>query len=372
MAILGMLSKSFKIDRDVLLSIVEKIVLNIRRRTQIGSDPQYYFYILVDAMGDKIKFSAADQLKRIEILTNKVSTHTPFITGVSTNLLHSILKALPSGELEISGEVGFKLSNASSSFRLDVLEPDRFPAVYEPQEHKWKRIDFNEFFNAINKVRYCTGDNDSTKHYARAVCISRGYFMCTDGFRLSVFPNRVVEGDKETLLPSESCAALHAVFKDEDAEGFMDFDDSTVYLSKGGVYVALRKVAGDAPNFVSVLPTGPCTSCVIPRDAFRDALKRIEIIAKDGERFLGVDLLVSESGLLATANRGGSSAKEIIPITYSGASISIRANLVFVREAVRSLQESEVVLEIRGKQLAIVLTDKKGEHRNVILPLADS
>ena len=367
---LGLLTLSFSIERSELFSIVEKIVMTCRKRMAGGGDVQHFFYIRVEGQGRTVKFSAYNTTRRIEILTDKVSIHKPFCVGVSASLLYSILREIPDGQLSVDVEGGFRIGNASSRFSLDILAPDHFPAVEDPGRTDWKPIDYDLLFTAINKVRYCASDSDNNRIYTRALCVSSGYFMCTDGFRLSLYPNNIMEyGD--LLIPAESCSALHSVFKDEKADGFISCDESTLYFSKGGVYLSLRLLSGQVPKFTQVLPKGPCVSCVIPRDMLRDALRRVEIIAKDGSKVLAVDLTLSASGLLASSYRGAYSAREIIPMTYEGESLSIKANLGYILEATKSLQGDEVVLEIRGKQLPIVLTDKKGEHKNVIMPLAE-
>lgn len=365
------LTQTLKIERDVLFSMVEKIAVTSRKRVGACVEPLHSLYVRIDGYGDKIKLSASDALRRIEILTDKVSVHKPFCIGVSAGLLHRVLKELPAGVLEVEAVDGFRLSNATSAFRMDVLGPDRFPEIRDETKHNWRKVDYAELFMALNKVRYCTGSVNNDRVFSRGIAVAYGYFMCTDGFRMSLLPNVLLEPGGEILIPVESCTTLTSVFKDETVDGFVSFDESSIYLSKGGVYLALRLMAVAPPKFLQVIPSGPSTSCVIPKDVFKDALKRVEILAKDGERLLVVDLLISESGLLASAHRGICSAKELIPIAYKGGSISIRANLSFVLDAVRSLQEDEVVLEIRGEQLSIVLTDKRGEHRNVITPVAE-
>jgi len=163
--------------------------------------------------------------------------------------------------------------------------------------------------------------------------------------------------------------ALNTVFRDAEGIGYVYCDDSTLYLSKGGVFLTLRLMATQPPNFMSVVPRGPSTSCSIPREAFKDALSRNMIIAKDGEGLVVVNLAITQEGLVATSGRGAYTSKEVLPVTYEGADLSIKANLRYILDAVKSIQEDEVVLEIRGEQLPIVLTDKNGEHRNVIMPI---
>lgn len=363
-------NQRFVIERDTLLSIVEKVVITCRKKmTSSSNDLPHFFYIRIDGYGDRVRFAAYNSLRRIELMTSDVSIHDPFIVGVSASLLYSILKELPSGALTIDVRRGFKLSNSTSSFNLDTLAGEFFPAVEDNQDIQWRPVDYAKIFHAISKVRYCSGDSNNSKPYSRAICVSKGFFMCTDGFRMSLYPNPDMYPEKDICLPVESSAALSTVFRDIEGAGYVFCDDSTLYLSKGGVFMTMRLMATQPPNFVSVIPKGPSTSCVIPREAFKDALSRNMIIAKDGESLLIVNLAIRQEGLVATSGRGAYSSKEVLPVTYEGADLSIKANLRYILEAVKNIQEDEVVLEIRGEQLPIVLTDKNGEHRNVIMPV---
>jgi len=364
-------NQRFVIERDTLLSIVEKVVITCRRKmSSSGSnDLPHFFYIRIDGYGDSIRFAAYNSLRRIELMTYNVSTHDPFSVGVSASLLYSILKELPPGALTIDMRRGFKLSNNTSSFNLDTLLGEYFPTVDDNQNIQWSPVDYAKIFNAVSKVRYCAGDSNNPKPYSRAVCLSKGFFMCTDGYRMSLYPNPDVYPEKDICLPVESSMALNTVFRDAEGIGYVYCDDSTLYLSKGGVFLTLRLMATQPPNFMSVVPRGPSTSCSIPREAFKDALSRNMIIAKDGEGLVVVNLAITQEGLVATSGRGAYTSKEVLPVTYEGADLSIKANLRYILDAVKSIQEDEVVLEIRGEQLPIVLTDKNGEHRNVIMPI---
>jgi DNA polymerase-3 subunit beta len=364
-------SHTFSIEREELLSIVEKVIITCRRKMSSSGSTElpHFFYIRIDGYGDRIRFAAYNSMRRIEIMTSKVSPHEPFSVGVSASLLYSILKELPQGALNIDVSNEFRISNHTSSFSLDILLGEYFPSVEDNQDIQWRPVDYAKIFHAISKVRYCTGDSNNSKPYSRAVCLSKGFFMCTDGFRMSLFPNQDVYPEKDICLLAESCTALSTVFRDTDGGGYVYCDDSTIYLSKGGIFLALRLMATQPPNFVSVIPRGPCTSCIIPKDKFKDALSRNMIIAKEGETLLIVNLAIRQGGLVSTSGKGRYTSKEVLPVTYEGADLSIKANLRYILEAVKNISEDEVVLEIRGEQLPIVLTDKKGEHRNVIMPV---
>jgi DNA polymerase III sliding clamp (beta) subunit (PCNA family) len=40
----------------------------------------------------------------------------------------------------------------------------------------------------------------------------------------------------------------------------------------------------------------------------------------------------------------------------------------YLLEAATAIKEDKVHMELRGDQMAMIITDEKGEHKNVILP----
>jgi DNA polymerase-3 subunit beta len=366
------MNEEFKVKRDVLYSAIEKIIISAKNKMVGGGELLHFFYIRIDGRGDSIQLSAYNSIRRIEIITKEVTPHRPFCVGVSGNLLYLILKELPQSELtiDISGG-GFKLRNDNSNFSMDTLSADRFPSAEDSGRDDWRPFSYDEFFSAVDKVSYCTSNNDNTPPHTRAICVSESGFMCTNGFRMSVYPNRCLKVEEPIMLPPYVATVLRTVFKGEQEVGYYSYDESSLFLSRGGVYMAIRLMAGSVPNFARAIPQGPCTPCTVSRPILKSALKRTEIIIKEEKKAAFVTLTFSPNGLLATSNRGASSAKEYIPMEYSGPSVHMKLNLEYILSTTRALQDDEVVMELRGPQMGLVLTDKEGEHKNVIMPVIE-
>jgi len=357
----------FKLPRDEIVSSIEKLVKVCERKTGGKSSLPHFFYIRFDGAGKQIKMSAYNAIRRAAILVGGVGDHLPFSVGVSGSYLNDLKGVLPKSDIMCSVSNDFALSGEGFSVRLAILGAERFPQ--DPtNEHKWVGVNYEELFPAFAKISYCAGDNDSLKAYARSVCVTKDMLVCTDGFRMSLVPNTMLKCEKTIMLPPDSVDNCLSMFEGVKGEGFIEITDQEAHFSSGSAYLSTRLVAGDAPNFSSVIPSGPCIPCVLPRDRFRLALNRMSVVSGAGKKSVPIHLLFEGGVLTLKADRDGHKIEDKVPVVYSSERFTMTMDMRYLLEAATAIKEEKVHMELRGNQMAVVITDGKGEHKNVILP----
>jgi DNA polymerase-3 subunit beta len=363
----------FKVDKDILQKAVSRIITVCERVTAEGRNSlPYFFHIRVDGYGSALKLSAGNTVRKIEILIPDISEHPTFCFGIYGNYFNDILKALPSGDLEFSlGDVCY-MHNGTSTLKFQVLGADQFPSEADDMDHEWQEVDYRELFSRFKKITYCADmQGILNKNYAKAVCISPDKFLCTDNKRLSLIPNTLISCGRKTLLPIESVNAFSSLF-DLDTPGYVYVGDTYMAFSQGGIHAGSRLLNEDIPNYESVLPRGEPSICTVNRQDFLAALKRAIIVAHKSstkEKLYSGTFVFSANRIQLSLENHGFGINENVVAGYLGPSIAIHINLAFLYQAVKSVPSDIIIIEIRGDRVSIVVTDEKGEHRNVILPI---
>lgn len=365
---------TFTVSRDVLEKAVSRIITVCERSSAEGKNTlPYFFHIRVDGYGSALKLSAGNAVRNIEILISEVSEHTPFCFGVYGSYFHNILKALPSGELTFSLKDVCYMHNGKSTLKFQILGADQFPAEACREEHDWWEISYRELFTRLKKVIYCIdAQGFINKNYVKSVHISPGMFVCTDNKRLSAMPNGLIPHSECCLLPAESVVAFSSLFDAEASSGFVYINGAMMSFSQGGVHASTRLLGYDAPRVETVIPKGSCSSCEAHRSTILMAIRRAIIVAQKGspkEKQYVTSLVLSENKIFMSLENKGFGITENIEAKYSGPHLTVNINLVYLYQAIKHISGDIINIELRGDNTPIIVTDSKGEHKNVIMPI---
>lgn len=360
---------TFYLPREEFVSAIKRLVHTCEMREGGKATVPHFFYIRLDGYGDRVKLSAANSVRRAAVLIDNVIPHTPFTVGISGAYLNDLKNHITKGNTLLFGIEKSAVVITGEDFRVSfaILSGDRFPQD-QTIEHSWVKTDYEELISAISKIHYCKASNDNPKAYTRAVSVTRDHLMCTDGFRLSFVPNYSLPTDTSFLIHADSALALEASFSGIDADGFIDIRDNEIHFSRGKVYMSSRLLAGEVPKFMGVVPQGPCAPCEVSREALRSALARLSVIAGEDKRASPVELYFGDNALALIAERDGNRITTNMPIIYSGGNLVIKMNLKYLTQAVGTIRDDMLNIELRGKTMPMVITDKKGDHKNVLVP----
>lgn len=365
---------SFTAGRDALEKAVSRIITVCERSSVEGRNTlPYFFHIRIDGYGEALKLSAGNALRRIEILLPEVSKHEPFCFGVYGSYFHNILKALPSGDLTFTLRDVCFMHNGSSTLKFQILPPDQFPAEDADTDHPWWEVDYRELFSRLKKITYCTDSQGLiNKSYVKAVHVSPQYFLCTDNKRLSMTTNEMIPYGDSFLIPSESVHSFSSLFDSASSRGFIFTDGFKMYFSQGNTHASTRLLTYDAPNFDRAIPKGSCTSCSIGKEDLLMSTKRALVVAKKGQgkdKLQPVSLAFSTNKLRMFLENQGFGITENLDISYMGPDMTVNMDLTLLYQAIKSITDDVIKIEMRGDTKPFIITDNNREHLNVIMPI---
>lgn len=365
--------KELAVSRVLLLDAVDKIIATCERPSATKGHKvlPHFFYIKLNGYGDKLRLSAHNMFRQIEVLISEVTAHEPFCLGVTGASFSELIKNISDDLLTFRYESGFTVKTQKSWYSLATLSGDRFPDIELVTQKDWQEVDYEELFDVFGRIVYCSANGDADRTFTKAVSVTDTHFYCTDGNRLSVYPNKIIKCDRPFLLPIESIKSYSNLFRDKDCSGFISVDKCKIYFSKKNVYATSSLYTGAIPDYKSVAPEGVYARVSVLKGPLLRALKRLAIFSKAlSKRSLPVSIVFSKNELCLNLDNPDfqSQAKEVIECLYDGPTTKLSANIGYIYQAVKSIKEDPAILELRGSHYSIVITDEKGEHKNVIIP----
>lgn len=360
----------FSINKDALSGVLKKII----SVCEIGPNSlPHFFHIRFDGYSEgHVKLTAANSVRRVEVLL-EAKNHENFCFGLSGPYLNEVVKDMPRGDIEfdlMARSCNVRIER--SSFTFKTLPAERFPQHPELEAEDWIEVDLPAVFGAMSMLTYCCPkkEGDNPRIWARAVVIAPGYIACSDGFRMSVIPNNYLPCNDTLMLPVDSFNNFNSVFSDIDAKGYTTIEEASIHFSSAKTYVVSRLLAGTAPNFGSVIPTGPCLTCGVEKQPLMRAIKRASVVCGMGLKPVYVASISITKDLLGiSVYNDGNRCAEYVDCWYEGDNFAIDLNLKFLGQAVKAVNDANIIMEFRGKELSVVVTDEKGVHKNVILPV---
>jgi len=364
--------QEFFVSRALLLDAVEKIIATCERPSSKGQrSVPHFFHIKINGYGDRIRLSASNMFRQIEVMIGEVTPHEEFCLGVSGANFFSLIRNISDELINIRYDNGLTIKTKRSCYSLATLDRDRFPEIELTTQKDWQEVNYEEFFDALSRITYCAAGPDDGRAFTKSVSVTDTHFYCTDGTRLSLFPNKLIRCTRPFLLPIESVKSYTNLFKDKDGQGFVSVDEHKIYFSKRNVYATSSLCVGAVPDYRSVTPEGVAMSVTLAKEPILKALKRLALFSKAlSQRILPTEIVFRKNEMRLSLDNTDyqNQAREEVECLYEGPVTKVSANIKHLYQAIKSIKEESAVIELRGSHYRLVITDDKGEHKNVINP----
>jgi len=368
---------NFTMQRDKLLHALTKIIQACEKGNPDSRmvTLSHFFSIRFDGYEDSITMSAGNATRRVEYLFRKERDYTGsagVCFGVPGEYFFDIIKAFPSGPLNIVvRDTGCTITTPTSQITLVIFREDQLPVLEGRPEREWSSIDLSAFFGTLSKILYCIGSPDHPQPFTRSICIFPDIMVCTNGLTMSLVPNLFLPERESYMIPAESLSCFATTFRKHVGAGAVFSNENRFHLATGTTHVMTALYSGKVPNFHSFIPSGPNTSCEVSKEEFVSSLRRVAVITKeklaDGPPTTQFEF--REGELLVTFSGRGNMAKEHIAASYTGMTCKVFMNVNHVVQAAKHIDGDKILIELRGEQFPVVLTNHQGEHKNVIQPI---
>ncbi|TSE33427.1 DNA polymerase III subunit beta [Tepidimonas charontis] len=334
--------------------------------------------VLIQRVGPLTQLTTSDLEMQIRATADLGGEEAPFATTVGARKLIDILRTLPAEQrvtLESSGE-RLTLKAGKSRFTLQTLPAHDFPLVQEsPTYGPTFAVPQQTLKHLLARVSFAMAVQDIRYYLNGILFVAEGCtltLVATDGHRLALASAELdseLPARQEVILPRKTVLELQRLLSDREGVLQMRFAANQAKFALDGMEFVSKLVEGKFPDYNRVIPRTHRNVVVLGRAPLLAALQRAAIMTSD--KFKGVRLHL-EPGLLQVAANNAEQEEAIdeLDIEYSGDVIDIGFNVNYLTEALATMGQEHVRVELQDGNASALITIPGDEHfKYVVMPM---
>ena len=291
--------------------------------------------------------------------------------------LFEIVRNLPDSEINFNKEDNdwVKVVCASSEFRIVGQSKEHFPSTPKA-EKAGITIPASVLHTLINRTVFAITQEESRYALNGALLLfseGRLQMVATDGHRLSLAASDLESSGEsfKVIIPKKALIELAKLTAGAEDVIEMSRDENHLYFEIQSRHLTSRMLAGQFPNYDLVLPKNNDKSISLNADKISQAIKRAALMADERSHGIKVDLA---SGRLSITSQSADvgEAKEMIPLDYTGDSLSIGFNAQYMLDFLGVVGTDEVLFEFKDEQSPALLRpsgEGEADYKYVVMPM---
>lgn len=369
---------NFKIEKEVFQKGLSRIQNIVEKRNTIP----ILSNVLIEAEENQIHLTATD----LEVGMRASFPAKTEIKGkitVSAKKLFEIIRELPEKEISFTTKQNswIEIRCEKALFNIVGLSADEFPNFPLPEKNDYITLKSHLLKEMLEKTSFSVS-TDESKYNLNGIFFKsfeekeKNFLrlVATDGHRLSLIQremdvshiNELITG---VIFPRKGIIELKKISEDGDEDISLGFMDNSAIIKKGKIVIIMRLVDGDFPDYTRVVPKNNEYSCLIDRELFLYALKRISILSS--EKSKGVKLLLTSNNLeISSSNPEFGDAREELEISYEGPEISIGFNARYLMDILLFQDADKIKLLVKDNlSPGLLIPSEDEDYLAVVMPM---
>jgi len=295
-------------------------------------------------------------------------------TTIPARLLSSILRELPGDEVHLTTDAKdiTTITCGRSFFKIMGISKAEYPKEAEFPKEEAFVIEQKILMDMLRKCVYSISREDSRYALMGLYFLlkdKRLTLVSTDGRRLSKADTPIDIDNKfkkDFIIPLKAVEELGKLLSAE-GEVKVFVEKSNAAFDLGHTRLTTRLIDGVFPDYERVIPESSQTKIKLPRDEFASLIRMVSTMTT--EQSLMVRLKFEDEKLtLSTQTKEVGEARADMPVDYKGPNLEVGFNPLFFRDALNSVIEDEVILELGDAQSPGVIKGD-GTFIHVIMPM---
>jgi DNA polymerase-3 subunit beta len=335
-------------------------------------------HLLISADDNQITVTATDLENTLETQCNAM-VHGGGKIALPSKKLFEIIREIQSGEIEIEELENNWVQIVSSgvSFKLAGLPAIDFPSLPTQDLQQHVQVQASSLDDMISKTFFAVSSDDLRRNLAGL------YFephedgllrvIGTDGHRLSFIEEKFEGGlgfNKGIILPRKGVVELRKLLKNSES-GDIKLSVSNNFFAAQSDHIKLfsRLIELEYPDYKQVVPEQSKFSFIVNRDVLNGAVRRVSVLSSEKTRSIKIKISTSKVQLVSVTPELGE-AREEIDVEYSGDTVELGFNSVYIMDVLEAIDSEQVIIEITDElSPAIIKPDAEQEYISVIMPM---
>ncbi|NMC53766.1 MAG: DNA polymerase III subunit beta [Chloroflexi bacterium] len=271
---------------------------------------------------------------------------------------------------------------ASSNTDIKGIDAQEFPPMPVPDLSAGTELNVADFKEMIQQVVFAAS-TDEARPVLQGVNLTVSdheiSMAATDGFRISVRKARLStpsERPVSAIIPARALSELARIASDTDEKVTMVVPPGRgqVLFHFDDIELVSQLIEGNFPDYKAIIPRSSKTSTIMATAAFQKACKQAEIIAREGNYVVRLNIQNGEEGpgsveVSAQSEETGNS-EVMVDANITGGGLVIAFNVRYLREVLDVIKSPSVALETNANNTPGVIKAVGSEDfTHVIMPM---
>lgn len=362
----------FSTQRESLLKPMQQVVGVVERRQTLP----VLANLLVQVRGDRVLLTGTDLEVELRASTALQSGEDGEIT-IPARKWFDLVRALPDGvklDVQVKGD-RVVMHAGRSRYTLATLPADEFPTTDEIEVTDKVTLPEGTLRRLLERTAFAMANQD-VRYYLNGLLLDlKGpelRCVATDGHRMAMSEAELaaeVKGNRQVIIPRKGVTELLGLVEGGEDAVTVEFSANHVRVRRGDVVFTSKLIDGRFPDYEAVIPLAADKIVQIDREVLRNALQRAAILSN--EKYRGVRLEATPGCLRIIAhNPEQEEAFEEVEADTKVSDIAIGFNVGYLLDALGSLDEERVLLQLRDSQSSCLLRGAASEQtQHVVMPL---
>ncbi len=262
----------------------------------------------------------------------------------------------------------------SSIFNLNFISIEEYPKIEIEKSEDFVTFSKGELNTIISQTVFSVSRNESrpilTGVYFNFVG-NKIIVNATDSFRLS---HKVITHDKDItmnlIIPGKTLADLNAICAGANNVTMYLFGNKVMF-EFDNVLFQTNLLEGTYPNTEKLIPEDFSTEFYVDSNAFIKTIERASILSRDKTKNVVGLSLTDFGGIISSNSPEVGRVEDRINFEYQKpGDFSISFSARFIKEAIQSLNTSQVLIKLNGDMKPIIITNPEDSSvTQLVLPV---
>lgn len=304
---------------------------------------------------------------------------------IPARIFSDLVSALPGDKVHLSLTTRTQTLNihcGSSNFDIKGIDAEEFPPMPVPDLATAVELNVSDFKEMIHQVGFAAS-TDEARPVLQGVLLeindTQISLAATDGFRISVRSAQLsnpVSSPVRVIIPARSLNELAriAVNGSETVSMVVPPDRGQAIFHLKDAELVTQLIEGSFPDYRAIIPPSFKIRSVISTAEFLKACRQSEIIAREGNNVIRLNLQPGEDAPgtveFSTQSEEMGSGEVVVDANIEGPQLLIAFNVRFLCEVLEVIGTANTVLETNANNTPGLITPVGDEsYKHVIMPM---
>ncbi len=276
----------------------------------------------------------------------------------------------------LTQERGLEIRYGDSNSFFQMMNAEEFPKInFEIGENSFemKQADLKKI---IAETTFCCAQDDSRPILKGCLLQLKDRLEATalDGYRLALSQADILtkSGEADIICPARTLLEISRSLTGEEEEITLYTQGGMLLVRIGDMTIVSRLYQGDFIRKESVLPTEFSTTVTLSKAELCESVERAAIFIRGDKNNL-VTLTIANSAVKIASVSEIGNVSESVHAEIEGKELSISMNAKYLLDALRALDEEQVVMQYNGAISPFIIQNKeKKESLYLILPVRNA